>query len=56
MTMAISRPPTPIASMPSAPAAHVWESEPIIVAPGRPKRAWWTGWDTPLPARENHSP
>ena len=56
MAMATSRPPDPIASIPMAPAAGVWESEPAMVAPGRPKRCWWTGWDTPLPGRENHRP
>ena len=56
IAIAISSPPTPIASIPSAPAAQVCESEPIRTAPGRPKCAWCTGWETPLPAFENHSP
>src|SRR5579875_3387158 len=54
--MAASIPPTPIASMPSEPAAHVCESDPAIVAPGLPNRCMCTGCETPLPALENHSP
>jgi hypothetical protein len=50
------RPPAPIASMPIAPAAGVWESVPSSVLPGTPKSCWCTGWLMPLPPRENHMP
>ena len=53
---ATSSPPTPIASMPSEPAAGVCESDPTIVLPGIPKRCMCVGCDTPLPGLENHSP
>ena len=56
MAMATSSPPTPTASMPSEPAAHVWESEPASDAPGTPNRCMCTGWDTPLPGLEYHRP
>ena len=45
-----------MASMPIAPAAGVWLSAPSSVAPGRPKRSWWTGWLMPLPGRVYHMP
>src|ERR1700761_1827052 len=53
---ATSNPPTPIASMPSDPAAGVCESEPTMVLPGIPNRCMCVGCDTPLPGLENHSP
>ena len=56
MAVATSMPPSPIASMPSDPAAGVWLSEPTIVLPGIPNRCMWVGWETPLPALEYHSP
>ena len=56
IAIATSRPPTPMASMPSDPAAQVCESEPASEAPGRPNRCMCTGCETPLPGRENHSP
>jgi hypothetical protein len=43
IAMATSRPPTPMASMPSEPAAGVWLSEPASVLPGTPKRCMCTG-------------
>lgn len=46
----------PIASMPSEPAAQVWESEPNSVLPGTPKRCMCTGCETPLPGLENQRP
>ena len=54
--MATSRPPAPIANMPSEPAAQVWLSDPRRVLPGTPKRCIWTGWLTPLPGLLYHSP
>jgi len=56
MAMATSMPPEPMASIPMAPAAGVWLSDPTIVLPGTPKRSWWTGWLTPLPGRLNQIP
>lgn len=53
---ATSRPPTPIASIPSEPQAGVCESEPIIVLPGAPKRCMCVGCETPLPGWEYQSP
>ena len=47
---ATSRPPAPKASMPKAPAAGVWLSEPARLLPGMPKRSICTGWLTPFPA------
>ena len=52
IAIATSRPPAPIASMPSDPAAQVCESEPASDAPGRPNRCMCTGCETPLPGRE----
>ena len=56
MASATSRPPTPIASMPSEPHAGVCESDPIIVLPGLPNRCMCVGCETPLPALEYQSP
>jgi hypothetical protein len=56
MASATSRPPTPMASMPSEPAAQVCESDPTMLLPGLPKRCMCVGWDTPLPGLENHRP
>jgi hypothetical protein len=53
---ATSMPPDPIPSMPSAPAAHVCESEPASVLPDTPNRCMCTGCDTPLPGLEYQSP
>ena len=53
---ATSMPPTPIASIPSDPAAGVWLSLPTMVAPGIPNRSMWTGWETPLPGLEYQMP
>ena len=39
MAMATSIPPAPMASMPMAPAAGVWLSEPTRVLPGMPNRS-----------------
>ncbi len=56
IAIATSRPPTPMASMPSEPAAQVCESDPASDAPGRPNLCMCTGWETPLPGREYQSP
>jgi hypothetical protein len=56
IAIATSRPPTPMASMPSEPAAHVCESDPASDAPGRPNRSMCTGCETPLPGREYQTP
>ena len=53
---ATSNPPAPIASMPIAPAAGVWLSEPKRDFPGFPKRCMCTTWLTPLPGREYQIP
>ena len=56
MAMATSRPPVPMASMPSDPAAQVWLSAPIRTWPGTPNRCMCTGCETPFPGLENHRP
>jgi hypothetical protein len=56
MARATSIPPTPIAGMPSEPAAGMCESEPTMVFPGTPNRFMWVGCETPLPGLQNHSP
>ena len=56
MASATSRPPTPMASIPSAPPAGVCESDPIMVFPGLPNRCMWVGCETPLPGLEYQSP
>ena len=53
---ATSRPPAPMASMPSDPAEHVWLSEPSSMAPLTPNDSMCTGWLTPLPGRLYHRP
>ena len=52
MAQATSRPPAPIASMPSAPQSGVWLSVPRRVSPGAPKVSRWTWWQMPLPGFE----
>ena len=43
MDMATSSPPTPTASIPSEPAAQVWDSDPASDAPRTPNRCTCTG-------------
>ena len=52
MATATSSPPAPMAIMPRPPPVGVWESEPMSVLPGIPKRSRWSWWQMPLPARE----
>ena len=56
IAIATSSPPTPIASIPSDPAAGVCESDPTIVLPGTPRRCMCTAWLTPLPGWEYQTP
>ena len=53
---ATSSPPAPIAIMPMPPPVGVWESDPISVLPGTPKRSRWTWWQMPLPGGEKRTP
>ena len=52
MARATSRPPAPMASMPTPLEVGVWESLPSRVLPGRAKRSTWSWWQMPLPGGE----
>ena len=52
ITLSASRPPTPIATTPSASTWGVWLSVPRSVRPGAPKVSRWTWWQMPLPGFE----
>ena len=56
ITEATSNPPAPIASIPVAPAWHVWLSQPSIVCPGTSNRSISVQWLIPFPGRENTAP
>ncbi|MPN47913.1 hypothetical protein SDC9_195517 [bioreactor metagenome] len=56
MATATSRPPAPMAIMPSPPPVGVWLSLPSKVLPGLPKRSRWTWWQIPFPGREKMTP
>ena len=56
MASATSRPPAPMASIPRAPPAQEWLSEPRSVFPGAAEVDMCSGWLTPLPGRLNQTP